>query len=772
MLKRTIRLIISNKLTFSINLLCLSVGIAAFVLLILWVQKESSYNKFLKDENTSQVVTNYLVNGTTTSVRATSWPIIKAIDKTIPEIETIGYTMGMEETTIATEEKKVKSAGRYANADFFKVIRQPFLSGSFATALNTPSSVVISSELAERLYGKDWREKIDNKTLLLNNQNQLKITGVFEKFPEHSTIQSDFFISYTPDSAEHIGNYNYEAYFRLNNNADRSIVISKINKQVAPLTKASLYLQPFKDIYLYSAFSNGVPDGGRITYVRLFTAAAIFILLMACINFMNLNIASSFRRTKELGIKKILGAEKKSLVKQLIGEAYVTVFISILIAFVTIYFTLNAINAYLAENLEFPLGSPVFWLFILGVFIVTGLLASLYPAFIMSSFNPLNIVREKKGIRIGGVGLLKLLFTLQFFISAVLIYITYSAHQQVQFLLTKDLGYNKQNLVCKKLSPEAIQKMDVIASELQSKSFLSNYTFGSSNLLSGGPVIGDVSWPGKLAHDSTRFGILFSDLNFVKTFKIPVTAGDFNKREGAEFAVAVNKKAAQLMGGEQNILNQVIDVWGEKGRVTAIVEDFNFNSLYSSIDPLIIGDYPAGAEYLFIRPIPGRESDAMAYMDELNKRYSPAQPESYYWIEDRINSLYKDEANMGRRSFLFSIICIVISVSGLFGLVNFAVARRMREMGIRKILGGNIFHIVGLVFKDFIKWIAIAAVIAVPVSVLFLNSWLEKFAYRIQLNFWSFVIPLLGMGLIILLIVLYYSRRLGKINPARILRED
>jgi putative ABC transport system permease protein len=730
------------------------------------------YNTFLKDAPVCQVLTNYVANGQTTSVRATSFGLIHSFEKNIIGIAAVAYTRSVDETTVTAGQKANSASGRYASPGFFRVIPRPFLFGSPERALSDPSSVVISSAFAEKLYGKDWPEKIREGDLRITGLKQFRIGGVFESFPENSTIQSDFFIPNVPDSNDNIGDYNYDTYVKLSQGADPMAVSRRINREAGKLSAASIYLQPFRDIYLYSHFSNGGPDGGRITYVRLFIMSAIFVLLMACINFMNLNMASSFRLTKEIGIRRLMGAERSILIRQFIRKAYILVFISIIAALLLLYFLLPAINDRLSENLTLPLQSAYFWAFLAGLFLVTGLLASVYPAIMLTSLKPVNIIRMKNDIRIGKIGIHKGLFALQFFASAFLIYSAFTVNRQVHFIRHKDLGYDKQNILGKKLSAEEKKKMPLIKSDLQTTTLFSGVTFSSSNLMAGGPMTGDVNWPGKAASDSMRFSVLFTDKDFIRTLKIPLEAGNFGDGTEAEVPVIVNRRAAQLMGGEATILGKVIDVWGTKGRVTGIAKDFNFNSLFNLLDPLIIANFPTDADYLFTRPTPGREKDALQYLATANRKFNPGKPLDYFWIEDSLDAMYKDEANVGILSVLFCAVSIIISLSGLFGLASFSIRQRIREMCIRKILGDSVSHIIYLIFRDLIRWIFVAAIVAIPLSYILLYNWLQRFAYRIDLSLFSFILPILGITLLIGLIILYYSARIGRINPVTILRED
>lgn len=772
-LKKIIRVFRTNKLSFALNSIGLAIGITSFIILALWIYKERNYNTFLEDKQVYQVVTNYTVNGKIKSARATSLPLIRSLAQDIPGIKTVAYTLAMDDVNLQAGSQVSTAAGRYSSPDIFTVFPRSFVLGTPTAALNDPAGVVISSDLAEKLYGRNWRkEMMTNSRPVSIGNKELMVKGVFESFPENSTFRSDFFLSMPKDENEHIGSFNYDAYLKLEQHTNTANVIAAVNRKIAKLTSSTLYLQQFRDIHLYSGFSNGKAEGGRILYVRLFSIAALFLLAMACINFMNLNIAGSFKRTKELSVKRMMGAGRASLVLQLVGEAYLIVLLAISIALVMTYLLLPYINTYLSENLSFPLRSYGFWLFIAGLLVTTGLMASIYPAMVLTSFNPLNVLKRQQGMKLGGIGITKVLFTLQFFISVLLICTAYVTNSQVQYLRHKDLGYNRKDIIGKKLSKEEMEKISLLKQDLETKNIFASHTFSSSNLVTGTPMVGDVKWNGKTPADSVRFAVLYSDKDFVKTFKVKMLTGSFGANLGADLPVVINQKAADMMGGDLNVLGKTINVLGSDCRVTGIVKDFNFHSLHSTIEPLIIADYPAEAEYIFARPLPGREADAVAYMDALTRNDHSGKAHNYFWVENTLDTLYRDEANLGKRSFLFSAVCIVIALLGFVGLVNYSIVKRLRELGIRRVFGSARHQIALLIFGDFLKWISVATIIAVPIAYLFMHNWLEKFPYRIALNVASFIVPLFAMATIILLVVLFYTFRIGKLNPASVLRDE
>jgi len=572
---------------------------------------------------------------------------------------------------------------------------------------------------------------------------------------------------------DNIGNYSYDSYVLLKKEIDPKRIENKINLLLQSKTNAQVFLQPFKDIYLYSNFSNGKPDGGRIEYVKLFILAAAFILFMACINFMNLYIAASFKKTKEITIKKIVGASKISIIRQFLVESYLIAFVSILISLGAIIYFMPLINSMVGDKVSFPFRSYWFWAMILVLLVITGLLSGSYPAFLMTAFNPVNAIRSNNEIKIGGVGLRKALFVFQFFISIALITFTYGMARQIAYLKNKNLGYDKKNIIYKPLTPNELMHLQAIEQSMSPLSYIEGYTTCSVDLQSGGPMVGGVLWPNRPQNDSSQFCVIFADSSFTKTLKIPVIySGSGNISSNNHVSVLLNRQAAYIMGGANNILNRQISVWGETAQVNGVVTDFHFNSLFTPIQPLIIANMPSQAQYLIARVQEGRQQDAIDFLQRIQHEYSPDKIFVFNWIENSLGSIYHDEANMERIARIFSILSILISSLGLLGLTKLTIQKRIRELGIRKTLGANRAQIISLIFGDFSKLIMLAIVCAIPISYYILMTWMSKFAYRANLSLITFVLPVTLMVGISIVTVLYHSIRVGAINPATSIKEN
>ena len=776
-IKIVIRNFLKNKVSLLINVLGLSVGLASCIILALWVSKEYSYNRFLPEQKTVfQVITNFEINGIIQSARATSYPIIQTIETEIPEIESVAYIQGWdEEYVVSHDDKGFTPSGRLVSENFFAVVERPFLYGDRQSALQDPLSIAISTSLAYKLFGSAWEEEVDGNSLILDGWKEVEIAGVFEDFPENSTIQMDYVLPLRISGEGNVGNINYEAYVAAYPEVEGVALEEKINSLISDKTSYKIALQSFEDIYLYSNFYNGRVDGGRIEYVRIFIVTAVFILLMACINYINLYIARALDRVKEIGVKKVLGAHRYSLIKELLVEAYIVATVAVLLALVLVSILTPFINHLSNDSLELPLNTPGFWLGVVLLLAVTSLIAGAYPAFLITSFNPITALQSKFNVNVGkGVGVRKILFAFQFFVSIALIFFTYGVANQLRLLKGKNLGYDKKNVICKKITYDEIAKWPVIKERIKSQTFFSSATLSSTDLLGGSPLTGDVYWPNKMAGDSSMFGIVFSDEDFFDVFNVTIIAGNLPPSEsvGGNNVVVLNQRAAEKMGGIGYILNRDIKVWGEDVIVIGVAEDFHITSLYDPIQPLIIAALPSESSYLMAKVQDGKHREALDHLRSLHDEYTPNQLFSYFWLEDRIERLYRNESVTEKVATAFSLLSVLIASMGLFGLANFTVKSRVKELSIRKVLGANFFNIIILLFRDFAMLICIAIALAIPLSYILLSSWLSKFAYRIEITLLFFLFPTVLMISISLVTIIYHSIKVSLLRPSVFLSDS
>lgn len=778
-MRSAFRSLLRGKVNLLINTVGLATGLGACIVIVLWVAAQYRVNKYLSEKSQiCQVVTNYEINGSLQSARATSFPIISTLQTSVAGIATNCYArIEPEQYSLSTDPEKpgkeIAARGQSVSPNFFDFFNRPFLAGSRKSALQDPLSVVISEGLARRLFGADWKVTALGKTIYFGGAKEADITGVFEDFPQASTVRFEYGLPLPLDTADNIGNLNYDTYVQLRENLLPAQVQDQANRAIKEKTQSRLYLQPFKDTYLYSNFSNGRPEGGRIEYVRLFILAAAFILLMACINFMNLYIAGSFKRAKDVGIRRIIGAKKSAIFLQFLSESVLLTGISFVLSLFAVILCLPWINHVVEDNLAIPYQSVIFWIGLVGLLIVTALLAGLYPASLFTSVRPATAVRANNEIKIGGVGMRRSLFVFQFLVSLALIIFTYGMARQIGYLESKDLGYDKRNLIYKELSQNERMHLTAIRQTLMTQQFVQGVTVSSLDLQNGGPMVGGVDWPNKPANDSTNFAVIFTDTAFTRAMKIPVILSSDQQPSftGNRVAVFLNESAAAIMGGREKIINHDIRVWGADGKVVGIVPDFHFNSLFSPIQPLILADFPSEARYLIVRVQQGRQQEAIEELAKIHREYTPSKMFAFDWLEDSFQQRYRNESNMDKIATLFSFLSVLIACLGLLGLANISVQKRTRELGIRKTLGASRYQIIILVFSEFSRLILIAILLAVPISWLLLANWLQKFAYRTPVSILTFGLPIALMVGIAIITLIYHAVRVTMINPISSIQE-
>ncbi|GCC53232.1 hypothetical protein SanaruYs_34750 [Chryseotalea sanaruensis] len=763
-IRLALRSIWNNKLNLLINVFGLSIGLASCIVLLLWVDKEYSYNKFLDSrDSVFQVVTNYILNGKISSVRKTSFKIIESIEQS-SEFEAVAYKDVLNSKHIVeANRKELEFYGTSISGNFFKVIGRPFLYGDINNSLKDPFSIVISESMARNLFGIDWMVKIQQQTILIDKWKEVDVTGVFQDFPELSTVKFDYALLLAPNYDEHPGIFNYEVYLK---DFDPKNIVSHqatVNEYLKNKTSASVLFQPFDKIYLYSNIQEGKIIGGRIEYATLFIGASVLILFMACINFMNLYSANAFRRAKEAGVKQVLGAGRRILMWQFIIEAYLLTFFALIIALISVLLIIPIFNETFSEQIMLPLNSAFFWVILLILLVFTGFVSGIYPAYLITSFKPIKILNINQNLKLGGIGFRKLLFVIQFFLSILLIVFTSGVVKQVGFLVNKDLGYNKTDLICKELSQSEIQKLESIKAKLRAESYVSGVTFSSDDLLSGSPMVGGIKWPGKSDQDSSQFGVIFVDPSFSDVLNINLVSGRRNKESSSgTVSVLINESAAKIMG--YDIIDKSIEIWGGTGEVIGITKDFHFNSLFTAIQPLVIVYLSDQVEYLMVRVEKTRFNESIRFLEQIHKEYSPEKIFTYYTLEDRVKNLYRSEENIGKICMLFSILSILISSLGLFGLTNFSVERRVKEMAIRKVLGANFGSLLKLLFNEFGVLIFIATALATPTAYFLYTEWVIKYTFRIYPSFFEYCLPVLFLSSISFITILIHAIKVNLVR--------
>ena len=781
------RNITRNKAFSLINVLGLALGLTSSLLIFLWVHSERSVDAFHKNgKQLFQVYERNFFDGKIEADYPTQGLLAEELKRNVPQIK---YASGFEyasapgtKNTFAVGDKIDKMNGMFAGEDFFKMFSFPLLQGKAATAISNPSSIAISRDMADIFFGGP--QKAIGKTILFDNKENLLVTAVFENIPHNSSLQFDFLRSWTDfvaqnDWVHNWGNTDPQTFIQLNKDARAANVQSEIKDFIYHYQakqkglKTELALQPFTDRYLYSNFKNGYIDGGRIEYVRLFSIIAIFILLIACINFMNLTTARSSHRAKEIGVRKVIGAGRLSLIQQFIGEAMLITAIATSIALILTVLLLPSFNSLTGKQIVLPFRNINFWLIIFGLLLATGFTAGSYPAFFMSAFKPVRVLKGNLKFGWTSLFLRKGLVVFQFALSVILIIATVVIFKQMQYVQNKNLGYNRDNLLYIPIEGALIKKYDVFK-----QAALRNTSIADVSKMRNTPTViehhtNSISWPGKDPNLNVPFADGVVGYDFVKTMKLTMLSGrDFSRDYNDSTSFLLNETAVNKIGFKDPVGKTIS--WGShRGTVVGVIKDFHFNSLHEKIEPLIVRldeNWPWGT--ILVRTKAGETKQAIASLQKICGQLNPEFPFTYQFSDQAYAKLYKSEEVVSKLSDLFAFLAIFISCLGLFGLAMFSAEQRIKEIGIRKVLGASAKNIVALLSINFLKPVFIAFLIAFPAAWWAMNNWLHGFAYRINIGWATFAIAGAFAMMIALLTVSFQAIKAAVANPVDSLRSE
>ncbi len=777
------RNLLTNKTFSLINILGLALGLACSLVIMLWVQDELAKDRFhTYDNRLFRVMENQNYSGEISTFESTPGLLAEHIVKDIPEIQMASQFLWEEEPLFTVGDKLSKEKGRYAQKDFLKMFSFHLIKGDAASALDRPDGIVISKKLADKYFlGEDPM----GKTIKIDNRDQVTVTGVLAEIPDASSIKFDFIMSWEQwlkynDWAKEWGNNGPRCFVLLSEHADKDKVNAKIEDYIKTKdknTNVKLFLQNFGQSYLYGRWRSAKQDGGRIEYVRIFSIVAIIILLIACINFMNLATARSLKRAREVGVRKVVGARKYQLVIQFFSESVIVSFIALLLAMGLVYLFLPSFNIVTGKTLKIPIADPRFLGVIFMLALCTGLFAGSYPAFFMSSMKPITVLKGLLRFNPSAVWLRKGLVVFQFSLSIFLILGMIVIYRQISFIHTKSLGFDKEDLVLVTLEGELKKNFKIFKDELSKQAGIKNITTSSNSPMEIGSSTGGVRWPGK---DTTQV-VLFSNsnvtLDYINTMGIEMIGGrDFDPSFSLDtMNYLINESAARKIGYTEPI-GKELTMWGDKGRIIGLMKDFHHNSLHVPIDPLIIRLFkPSYNEvwgFIIIRTEAGQTKQAIANIEKLYKQFNPAFPFKYSFTDEEISKNYKAEQTVGQLSKYFAFLAIFISCLGLFGLATFTAEQRIKEIGIRKILGAGASTLVAMLSKDFLLLVIISTFIAFPLSYFYLTEWLAKYPYREGLQWWYFVLAGSLAVLIALGTVSFQTIRAAIANPVKSLRSE
>lgn len=699
-----------------------------------------------------------------------------ALKQEFPEIKNATKTSWQQKQVMSFDKNRFKESGYYVTPSFLEIFSFSFLEGSAESALTDPSSILITQRLSKKLF--DGQNPI-GKTIVVDGRHSFNVTGVLKDTPQNSSLQFDFLASFDAfanqygDWVNQWDNSSFPTYVELHPESD----LIQLDKKLKTFLKSrdekslsDLFLQPYEDVHLYGDFKNGVQAGGRITYVILFAVIALFTLLIACINFMNLATAIADKRSKEVGVRKVAGAGRKSLVVQFLCESMLYSFIAILLSALLVQILLPWFNDLTQKQLMLDWTDYSYLSVFIAVGAVTGLLSGSYPAFYLSSYRPVSALRNSS--RPGGaLPLRKVLVVLQFTFSILLTIATIVIYTQVQFVKDQKLGYDRENVVYVTQSDEAKAKYSVIREELLRIPAIGDVSRAMSPVVDMWNATKSLKWAGKDPDETLSISTLPADFGITETLGMRIKEGRPFSAEfaGDSLAVLLNEEAVRQMKLD-NPLQESIN-WGIDLKIIGVVEDFKFNDLFARPKPVMIMNAPDATNFVFIRLNGSNDiSESLEEIENVFSRHDPGNPFEYRFLDDAFNNKFKSEMLLGKLSSIFASLAIVISCLGLYGLTTYSVRTRTKEIGIRKVLGANASSIVLLISKEFILLTGIAFLISVPIGWYVIKEWLSNYEYRIEIGWWIFVLAGTVTLTIALLTISAQSVRSALSNPVDSIR--
>lgn len=780
-LKVAFRNLKNQKLFSFINILGLAAGITCTILILLWVQDELSYDTFNKNgKDIYRVVENqFYAGGEIFPVAVTPGPLAQALKDNYPEV--INSTRVTSRARILRYGENIYSEELlFADSSFLKIFSFSLIEGNEETALRDPHSILLSQEMAEKYFAN---ENPIGKTILVNDKYNLEVKGVFENVPDNSHLQFNFIVPFLlmKEEGTHIenwGNNTYYTYVQLLPNTDAEIVNNKIKNIIKENNERSItevYLQPMLDIHLYSGskFTAEIQGNGNIEYVNVFSLIALFVLLIACINFMNLSTARSAKRSKEVGLRKVVGAGRTQIIKQFFIESILLTLFGFLLSLVFVYLLLPSFNELSGKSIEIFNSSWSIYAGMVVITLFTGIISGSYPAVYLSSFLPARVLKQNNPTGKGGSLFRKVLVITQFSLSIILIVGTTVVYKQLDYIQNKNLGFNKENIVYYNIGEIVKDKIESVKSELLKNPNILSATLSNQTPAYYGNSTSSFDWDGKNKDEKVLMHFVAVDEDYIQTFKMGIERGRFFSKDfvADTGSIVINETAAKVIGFD-NPVGKRLTMWGDDLTIIGVVKDFNFKKLDTKIEPLAFRYFDNWSQTLFVRLNSADTKGSLEYIDNLLQETAPSEPVNYSFLDEDFDRLYKSEQRMGGLFTTFSILAVLISCLGLFGLASFMAERRTKEIGIRKVLGASVSNLIFLLSTEFSKWIIISNLIAWPLAYYFMNQWLQDFAYRTEISLWIFPLAGLLALAIALLTVAYQSIKAALSNPIRAIKYE
>lgn len=780
-----LRNIVRNKLFSTVNFLGLAFGIASTLLILLWINDELEVDKYHeKGSRIYRVMENQkYTDGRQYTFSSTPGPMAPFIKTKYPEIEKAArFTWGVN-GLFRVDEISFYENGRYTDPDFLDIFTLDFVAGDKATALANKSGIVISEKIAKKYFGD--KDPL-GKTINMNMQQDFQVTGVFKDISKRSSIQFEYLLPFevfwdeNKSWLDQWGNNNIRTYLLLTPTADATAFSEKFKDEVKSHekdTNVELFIQPYEEYYLYGNFENGVQSGGRIEYVRIFFIVAVFVLAIACINFMNLATAQASKRAKEVGLRKVIGAVPRQLFKQFMGESFLTVCLSGALGLMLALLVLPLFNEMTGKEMSLSVLDYKITLLFAGILLITSVLAGSYPAIFISEFKPVQVLKGQMKSGRSASLFRKVLVVVQFSLSIILIISTIVVFRQMNFMQNRDIGFVRDNLFYVWMDGDMNSKFETVRNRLLSEPGIETVTASGQLPIEIGNSTMGLQWEGKSADDRILFTNLNVDYEFIQTMKMEMAEGRPFDRSiiSDSTAYIVNERAAEKFGFKDGITaGQDLTMWERKGKIVGVVKDFNFGSLHNQIEPLVMRIPPQGDTFgcLLVRVKEGETEQALKSVEKLWKEYAANYPFKYSFLNQDWEAFYKAEGQRGQIFNTLSVLSIFISCLGLFGLSAFSAERKTKELGVRKVLGASVPGLVRLMGKEFTVLVLIGAAVGCPVGWYFMDQWLKAYAFHIDVGWITLVVATVTCLAVSVVTVAYHSLKVSLSNPADSLRYE
>ena len=785
------RNLIKNKVYSTINVLGLATGMAVATLIALWIWDEVTYNKYHSHhDQLAQVMTTYIDNDNKmTTGNAVCMPIGNELrSKYGSDFKNVSMASWNFTHVLAVGEKKITATGMWVESVFPSMFSLKMIKGNI-NALNDPTSVLLNETLAKTLFGS---EDPVNKTVKVDNKDDFKVAGVYEDLPHNTTLfQTKLLLpwkkyitteDWLKNSATQWNNHSFQAYAQLADHVNIEAETNKIknvvmvHKVAATDGREQAVLFPMDKWRLYSDFKNGKPGGGRIQFVWLFAIIGVFVLMLACINFMNLSTARSEKRAKEVGIRKTIGSVRSQLIGQFLSESVLMAFMSFVFSILLVLLLMPLFNDLADKSIKLPWSQPLFWALALAFTFITGIVAGSYPAFYLSRFEPIKVL--KGTFRAGRLASLprKVLVVIQFTFSIALIIGTVIVFKQIQFAKNRPVNYRSEGLITVNSStPDLAGHYDALRTDLLATGVVEDMATSSSPTTQVWANQIGFNWQGKDPNTLPSFGTIGVSTEFGKTIGWKIKEGrDFSKDFATDsLAMILNESAVELVGMKRDIVGQTIQFDDKNYTVIGVIHDMIMESPYTPVKPTVFFYDPKWIGVINVAIKQGQPvKDALAKIETVFRKYDPGSPFNYTFNDEDYAKKFADEQRIGELASFFTILAIFISCLGLFGLASFVAEQRKKEIGVRKVLGASVYNLWQMLSKEFVVLVVISSIIAIPLAWYYLHNWLKQYHYKTEISLWVFVLSGAGALIITLITVSFQAIKAAIANPVKSLRTE